>query len=60
MLENGNIKCSCKNSKCIRHGNCKDCIEHHKTTSKNKLPHCKRPENIEVAKKVSGLSHIIC
>lgn len=60
MLENGMKSCSCKNTKCTRYGNCKECIQHHKTHSKNKLPYCKRPENIEAAKKMSGFSHIIC
>ncbi|MGL5750791.1 MAG: hypothetical protein ACRCXT_09710 [Paraclostridium sp.] len=60
MLENGMKVCSCKNTRCIRYGNCKECIEHHKTHSNNKLPHCKRPENVEVAEKLKDLSHIIC
>ncbi|MGL4912415.1 MAG: hypothetical protein ACRC3Y_08285 [Romboutsia sp.] len=58
MLENGKKSCSCKNTNCKVHGNCKECIERHKGGSK--LPHCKRPENIEVEKKKSGFSHVIC
>ncbi|MGL5328716.1 MAG: hypothetical protein ACRDD7_05560 [Peptostreptococcaceae bacterium] len=50
-------RCSCKNTKCTRHGNCKECIEHHK--GKEKVPYCKRPENIEASKKMKELSHII-
>ena len=57
MLENGMKTCSCKNTKCKMHGNCKECIEHHKGHG---VPYCQRPENIEASKKMSGFSHIIC
>jgi hypothetical protein len=60
MLESGTNVCSCKNIKCARNGKCKECIEHHKTHINNKLPHCKRPENIEAVKKISSFSHVIC
>lgn len=58
MLENNKVSCSCLNSKCVRHGNCKECIEHHSGGSK--LPFCKRPENIELSKKDNNFKHIIC
>lgn len=60
MLANGTDVCSCKNLKCIRRANCKECFEHHKSHINNKLPYCKRPENIEATKNMSKLSHIIC
>jgi len=37
MLENGLDKCSCPKIKCKRHGNCKECMEHHTKS----LPRCK-------------------
>ena len=38
MLDNGLDKCSCPKTKCVRHGNCKDCSEYHAKS----LPRCKR------------------
>lgn len=40
MLENGSEICSCKKTKCVRHGHCKECMEYH--AEKNSLPRCKR------------------
>ena len=60
MEENSNKICTCKSINCSRYGKCKECIEHHKTHSNNKLPHCQRPGNKEVADKVSKFAHIIC
>lgn len=60
MLASGNDKCTCKNTKCTRYGDCKACIEHHNTHSNNKLPHCKRPGNKEATEKMKSYSHIIC
>ena len=33
-MENINEKCPCKKVKCDRHGNCKECREHHIINSK--------------------------
>jgi len=38
MLANGKEYCDCPKKKCIRHGNCPECIAHHKKS----LPWCKR------------------
>ena len=55
-----NIKCTCQNTKCIRYRKCKECIGHHKVNSNNKLPHCQRPGNKEISKKVEQFAHVIC
>ena len=47
MSQKINTMCSCKNLKCKIHGNCKECIDHHKEHGQ---PHCKRPENLEAVK----------
>ena len=52
-----NTMCSCKNLKCKIHGNCKECIDHHKEHGQ---PHCKRPENLEAVKEMRKLPFIIC
>lgn len=57
-MENKNVNCGCLSTKCVRHGNCKECIEHH--SDGKKLPFCKRPENIGLDKKKDSLEHIIC
>lgn len=41
LLENGQESCNCKKKSCPRHGNCKECLEHHSANSKY-LPYCKR------------------
>lgn len=56
MLQKINTMCSCKNLKCKIHGNCKECIEHHKEHGQ---PHCKRPENLEAVKEMRKLPFII-
>ena len=40
MLENGKNICTCKKTKCERHGKCKECIEYHNNSKR--LPYCKR------------------
>ncbi len=40
MLENGLEKCTCKRTKCERHGKCAECIAHHKNS--RYPPQCKR------------------
>ena len=57
MSNNKNTMCSCKNLKCKIHGNCKECIEHHKDHG---LPHCKRPENLKAVEEMRKLPFIIC
>ncbi|MDU4892004.1 MAG: hypothetical protein E6344_12570 [Clostridium sp.] len=42
MFESGQDHCTCLNTKCPRHGNCKECIEHHKNKKDNPLTACKR------------------
>lgn len=44
MLENGLEICSCKRTKCPRHGKCDECIEYHKE-NKRYPPQCKRKTN---------------
>lgn len=34
MLENGLEICSCKRTKCPRHGKCDECIEYHKNNKR--------------------------
>jgi hypothetical protein len=41
MLENGLEICSCKRTKCPRHGKCDECIEYHKN-NKRYPPYCMR------------------
>ena len=41
MLENGKDICNCVKKSCIRHGNCKECIDYHKADNR-RLPYCKR------------------
>ena len=55
MSQKINTMCSCKNLKCKIHGNCKECIDHHKEHGQ---PHCKRPENLEA--EMRKLPFIIC
>lgn len=43
MLENENNICYCKRKKCVRHGKCSECIEHHRNSKKLPLPYCKVP-----------------
>lgn len=57
MSQKINTMCSCKNLKCKIHGNCKECIDHHKEHGQ---PHCKRPENLEAVKEMRKLTFIIC
>lgn len=52
MLENGCEVCNCKKTKCIRHGKCKECIEHHNRTKSLSPPYCKRPP--KKVRKLSG------
>ncbi|HEX3029491.1 MAG TPA: radical SAM protein, partial [Clostridia bacterium] len=40
MLENGQTECNCKKKKCVRYGDCEECIKHHKNS--NRPPYCKR------------------
>ena len=42
MLENGKETCSCRWKNCKRHGNCAECIAHHKKSEKYPLPSCKK------------------
>lgn len=51
MLENGLEKCNCKKVNCLRHGNCSQCIEVHKT--KKYEPYCKREKNLLNISKIS-------
>lgn len=52
ILENGKTICSCRWKKCKRHGNCKECMEHHSRHEKHPLPYCKRKkESIEKKEK---------
>lgn len=44
MLDNGMENCSCKKKKCVRHGNCKECIEYHNQSKSLRFPYCKRPK----------------
>ena len=57
MSQKINTMCSCKNLKCKIHGNCKECIDHHKEHGQ---PHCKRPEKLEAVKEMRKLPFIIC
>ena len=43
MLESGLEKCNCKKTKCVRHGNCKECIDYHSQSKRYPVPYCKRP-----------------
>lgn len=48
MLENGGPLCNCKHKKCVRHGNCVECIKYHENTKR--LPYCKRSKSILLSK----------
>ncbi len=50
MLENGKEYCDCPKKKCERHGNCKECMEHHSP----KLPSCKREKQASSFTKLFG------
>ena len=54
MLENGEDVCSCKKTKCVRHGNCKACLDYHRQLKKLPLPYCKRPKK-NVLKQLFGM-----
>ncbi len=41
MCNNIKEDCPCKNDKCPRHGNCRECVEFH-VSKKNKPPFCLR------------------
>ncbi len=43
-----NIPCPCKRTKCVRHGNCEVCREHHK--NKKSLTFCDRLKKKEQRK----------
>lgn len=34
--------CPCKRTKCVRHGNCEECIAHHKEKETKYEPYCMR------------------
>jgi hypothetical protein len=40
-MEEEKIECPCKRVKCVRHGHCEECREHHMTVKKNS-PYCDR------------------
>ncbi len=42
MLENGLEVCNCKKKKCLRYGNCRECLEYHNVNKYHALPFCKR------------------
>ncbi len=42
-LENGLLSCNCPKKKCVRHGRCAECIEHHK--SSRRPPYCKKEKS---------------
>lgn len=44
MLENGSDVCNCKKTKCVRYGNCIECLEYHNNSKSLPLPYCKRPK----------------
>lgn len=44
MLKNGTDQCNCKKTKCERHGNCKECMDYHKSSKRYLVPYCKRPK----------------
>ena len=35
---NSNVKCTCSHTSCIRHGNCCQCVAHHR--GKGEVPGC--------------------
>lgn len=37
--------CPCKRKKCVRHGNCEECIAHHKEKETKYEPYCMRKSN---------------
>ncbi len=41
MPQDLNPNCNCPNESCPRHGNCMECVEHHKAHS-DKIPFCLR------------------
>lgn len=45
MAEKTPIHCSCRWTKCKRHGKCEECIDHHKKHAKHPLPYCKKTVN---------------
>jgi len=40
MFENNKDYCDCPKKKCVRHGQCIECIEHHRKREQD--PYCKR------------------
>lgn len=41
-IEIAQSNCTCKRTKCERHGNCEECIAHHKEKETKYLPYCMR------------------
>ncbi len=58
MLECGSDTCPCVIKKCVRYGNCAECIEHHKTHKKYPEPYCKRPRKEKKAKAATTSSEV--
>ena len=52
-LENGSDICSCKKVKCVRHGNCVECLEYHNKSKSRPIPYCKRSKK-SVIQRFSG------
>lgn len=42
MLENGSDACNCRKKKCVRHGNCAECMNFHNNSLRHPEPYCKR------------------
>ena len=42
MSDNLNPNCNCPKTECSRHGNCMECVEHHKSIPGGKIPFCMR------------------
>ena len=42
MSDNLNPNCNCPKTECPRHGNCMECVEHHKSIPGGKIPFCMR------------------
>ena len=46
MLENGQEECNCPKKKCVRHGNCEECMSKH--GEKKTFSFCKREKKKKI------------
>ncbi len=54
-----NINCTCRWKNCKRHGNCEECITHHKNHAKYPLPHCIKKPKLK-GKEEKAMSDMFC